>query len=64
MAISIVFGLALATVLTLLLLPTLYLAFEDVRGCVRWLVRGSFHRKLSEDPVYEMEIGTENEEKA
>jgi multidrug efflux pump subunit AcrB len=46
MAISIVFGLAFATILTLVLLPTLYLAFEDLRGCLRWLTTGRFSRTL------------------
>ncbi len=62
MAISIVFGLALATVLTLVLLPTLYLAFEDLRGCVRWLLTGSFHRKLREHPLYDLNHRAEGEE--
>ena len=43
MGISIVFGLIFATVLTLLILPTFYLIFEDVKCCLRWLVRGRFH---------------------
>jgi multidrug efflux pump subunit AcrB len=55
MAVSIVFGLALATVLTLVLLPTLYLAFEDLRGFFRWLFTGSFHRTLQESPAYSLE---------
>jgi len=46
MAISIVFGLAFATVLTLVLLPTLYLAFEDLRGGARWLLTGGFSRAM------------------
>ncbi|MHC4940800.1 MAG: efflux RND transporter permease subunit [Planctomycetota bacterium] len=41
MAISIVFGLAFATVLTLILVPTLYLVLEDIgrgiKGSVRWI---------------------------
>ena len=41
MAISIVFGLAFATVLTLVLVPTLYLVLEDIgrniKGTVRWI---------------------------
>jgi len=62
MAVSIVFGLALATVLTLVLLPTIYMAFEDLRGCARWLITGSFHRRLRENPAYSMENGKEAEE--
>lgn len=49
MAISIVFGLAFATVLTLILLPTLYLAFEDLRASLRWLATGEFSRRLKRD---------------
>jgi len=44
MAVSIVFGLAFATLLTLILLPTLYLAFEDIAGIGRWLTTGRFSR--------------------
>ena len=36
MAVSIVFGLAFATVLTLIVLPTFYVILEDVRSAVRW----------------------------
>ncbi|MEN8148317.1 MAG: efflux RND transporter permease subunit [Planctomycetota bacterium] len=46
MAVSIVFGLAFATLLTLVLLPTLYLAFEDLRGFFRWLATGRFSRAM------------------
>ncbi|MHC4862334.1 MAG: efflux RND transporter permease subunit, partial [Planctomycetota bacterium] len=44
MAIAICFGLAFATLLTLVLLPTLYLAFEDLRATFRWIVTGKFTR--------------------
>ena len=37
MAVSIVFGLAFATALTLLLLPIFYMIFEDVRMGLRWI---------------------------
>lgn len=40
MALSLVFGLAFATVLTLVLVPALYLALNDARRGVRWLRRG------------------------
>ena len=40
MAISIVFGLIFATVLTLLILPTFYLVLEDLRAAGRWLWTG------------------------
>jgi multidrug efflux pump subunit AcrB len=41
MAISIVFGLTFATVLVLVVIPTLYLALEDLRGILRWVWTGS-----------------------
>jgi len=40
MAISLVFGLALATVLTLIVVPALYLVVIDARRVARWLHRG------------------------
>jgi len=40
MAISITFGLAIVTFLTLLLVPALYMIFEDVRRMGRWLWHG------------------------
>ncbi len=46
MAVSIVFGLSAATVLTLIVLPTFYLIAEDARAAGRWLVTGDFHRDL------------------
>ncbi len=48
MAISIVFGLAFGTALTLLLLPTAYLIFEDVRMAVRWTWTGRYTDELSD----------------
>ena len=42
MATSIVWGLAFATVLTLLLLPCLYLIHEDLKSAVRWLWTGKW----------------------
>ena len=51
MAISIVFGLLFATVVTLLVLPTLYLLFEDVRSAFRWLRTGSVHAKSEGTPA-------------
>src|SRR5690606_16809194 len=44
MAISISFGLALATMLTLVLLPSLYLVIEDARMIVHWLWTGRWER--------------------
>lgn len=46
MAISIAFGLAFATGLTLVLLPTVYLVVEDLKGCLRWVWTGRFARSL------------------
>ncbi|MDP7250052.1 MAG: efflux RND transporter permease subunit [Planctomycetota bacterium] len=40
MVVSIVFGLACATVLTLVLIPAVYLALEDVISFFRWLAKG------------------------
>lgn len=41
LAISISFGLAFATVLTLVLVPSIYLIAEDVKRAVRWVWTGS-----------------------
>ena len=47
MAVALAFGVLFATVVTLVLVPALYLILEDVRGVLRWLVYGerrkSFH---------------------
>ena len=51
MAVSIVFGLAFATFLVLLLLPCLYLAFEDLRAAFRLVFTGRWHRDLPYDPA-------------
>jgi multidrug efflux pump subunit AcrB len=40
MAVSLVFGIAFATVLTLLVVPALYLIVNDIRRAVRWLRYG------------------------
>ncbi|MCP4250040.1 MAG: efflux RND transporter permease subunit, partial [bacterium] len=40
MVIALTFGLIFATVLTLLVVPAMYLATNDLRRVVRWLVRG------------------------
>ena len=40
MAISLVFGIMFATVLTLLVVPALYLAVNDLRRVIRWLRHG------------------------
>jgi hypothetical protein len=36
MAVAVIFGLAFATVLTLVVVPTMYHAIEDVRGVIGW----------------------------
>ncbi|GIK16023.1 MAG: multidrug transporter AcrB [Planctomycetota bacterium] len=40
MAISLGFGLTFSTVVTLVLVPAIYLAFNDVRRALRWIFRG------------------------
>jgi multidrug efflux pump subunit AcrB len=51
MAVSIVFGLGFGTILVLALLPCIYVAFEDVRAGLRWLLTGTWHRRLPPDPA-------------
>ena len=46
MAIAITFGLAFATVTTLLILPTFYVIAEDARASLRWLLTGRWKREL------------------
>ena len=58
MAISLVFGLAFATALTLLLLPVFYLIFEDVRMGFRWLFTGRYTDELSDTHAPEVETPT------
>jgi multidrug efflux pump subunit AcrB len=48
MAVAIVYGLAFATGVTLLLLPTIYLIGEDVRASTGWLLTGTWKRRLPE----------------
>ena len=40
MAVALAFGVLFATVVTLVLVPALYLVLEDIRGFLRWLVYG------------------------
>ena len=49
MAVSIVFGLALATVLTLVLIPSAYLILEDLRSIARWLFTGRWSAEAAEN---------------
>jgi hydrophobic/amphiphilic exporter-1 (mainly G- bacteria), HAE1 family len=56
MAISISLGLALSTVVTLLVLPCIYMAFEDMRTVVYWLATGEWRVvELSKDTRVEEE---------
>ena len=55
MAVSIVFGLAFATLLVLLLLPAFYVVMEDLRACLRWIATGHWHRGLPYDPALAMD---------
>ena len=48
MAVSIVFGLALSTVTTLLAMPTLYVLYEDGRAAVGWLWTGTWRVRTLE----------------
>ena len=50
MAVSIVFGLAFATVLILMLLPVFYMILEDARNNVRWLFGGTWRPGAGTDP--------------
>ena len=40
MAISLAFGVAFATLITLILIPVFYLILEDIRGAMRWVWHG------------------------
>ncbi|MDJ0975902.1 MAG: efflux RND transporter permease subunit [Planctomycetota bacterium] len=55
MAVAIVFGLAFATVIILVLVPLMYLIIEDLRACMRWLSGGKFSRHLAYDPALHMD---------
>lgn len=46
MAVSISFGLAFATVITLVMVPCLYMFVEDVRSVLRWLRTGHYERAV------------------
>lgn len=55
MAVSIVFGLAFATGLVLLVLPAFFVVLEDLRAGVRWIGTGRWHRDLPYDPAHAMD---------
>ncbi|MEE9384981.1 MAG: efflux RND transporter permease subunit [Nannocystaceae bacterium] len=42
MAVAVIFGLAFATLLTLVLVPTMYSILEDLRGARAWIIRQAF----------------------
>jgi multidrug efflux pump subunit AcrB len=56
MAVSISFGLAFATIITLLLVPSLYLVLEDIRRVFIWIV---FNKTGDIDPIGMRAIRTE-----
>lgn len=56
MAVSIVFGLAFATIIILLLIPCYYLILEDLFAAYRWLVRGEWTYEGREDHGLEFEF--------
>jgi multidrug efflux pump subunit AcrB len=51
MAVSIVFGLAFATMIILILIPLLYTILEDLRACVRWIFGSPWSRHMAYDPI-------------
>ncbi len=60
MAISLSFGLAAATVLTLVVVPTLYLVMNDARRVVRWLRRGGpYPAPEAVEPVHGVSLDSE-----
>ena len=55
MAVSIAFGLSFATMLTLVLVPCLFLIGNDVRRCRRWLISGHWPRPEEIIPATELQ---------
>lgn len=55
MAVSIVFGLAFATIIILVLVPLFYLVVEDLRACARWLSGKRYSTHLAYDPALHLE---------
>ena len=49
MAVAVIFGLAFATVLTLVLVPTMYSILDDLRGAGAW-IRGKVRRPAPTPP--------------
>ncbi|OPZ13842.1 MAG: hypothetical protein BWZ10_01994 [candidate division BRC1 bacterium ADurb.BinA364] len=58
MAISISWGLLFSTVLTLFLLPSLYLIHEDIRSALRWCWTG--HWRSIHEPRPELTQASES----
>ena len=48
-AVSLAFGVLFATLVTLVLVPAIYLVLDDIRNSARWLLRGSSGRGQSMD---------------
>ncbi len=51
MAVALASGVLFATVVTLVLVPSLYLILDDVRALLRWLVRGERPRRFQAVPT-------------
>ena len=60
MAVSIVFGLMFATMLTLLVVPSLYLVGNDIRRALRWLRTGQWVEPEAVIKRDEAAINTDN----
>ncbi len=56
MAVSIAFGLSFATMLTLVLVPCLFLIGNDVRRCRRWLFSGRWPSPEEIIPAAEAQV--------
>ena len=52
MAVSLGFGVMFATTVSLLIVPSIYLVFDDVRRALGWIYRGvGEHRVPTSEPV-------------
>ncbi len=60
MAISLVFGIVFATVLTLFIVPSLYLLVNDMRRFAHWLLRGGSYPLPEDVEEYTQEMLTEH----
>lgn len=60
MAVSLSFGLAAATILTLVIVPTLYLVMNDAKRAARWLRRGgAFPTPEAVEPIHGVPLDSE-----